>query len=39
MRFGLSPVQSESRFDAMRWQAALAESLGYDVLWAHGAAG
>ena len=35
MRFGLSPIQSEGRFDAMLQQAALAEALGYDVLWAH----
>lgn len=35
MRFGLAPVQSESTFEAMFTQAALAESLGFDVLWAH----
>ena len=35
MRFGLSPIQSQKRFDAMLRQAGLAESLGYDVLWAH----
>jgi Luciferase-like monooxygenase len=35
LRFGLSPIQSEGRFDAMLQQAALAEALGYDVLWAH----
>jgi len=33
--FGLSPVQSESQFDSMLRQAELAESLGFDVLWAH----
>lgn len=35
MRFGLAPVQSEPTFDAMFAQAGLAESLGFDVLWAH----
>jgi len=35
MRFGLSPIQSQARFDAMRTQASLAEALGFDVLWAH----
>jgi alkanesulfonate monooxygenase SsuD/methylene tetrahydromethanopterin reductase-like flavin-dependent oxidoreductase (luciferase family) len=35
MRFGLSPNQSDQRFDGMVRQAALAEALGYDVLWAH----
>jgi len=35
VRFGLAPVQSEPTFDAMFAQAALAESLGFDVLWAH----
>lgn len=35
MRFGLSPIQSDTRFDAMLRQAELAEELGYDVLWAH----
>src|SRR5271156_226795 len=35
MRFGFSPIQSQPRFDAMRRQAALAEDLGFDVLWAH----
>jgi alkanesulfonate monooxygenase SsuD/methylene tetrahydromethanopterin reductase-like flavin-dependent oxidoreductase (luciferase family) len=34
MRFGLAPVQSQSRFDAMLQQEMLAESLGFDVLWA-----
>ncbi len=35
MEFGFAPVQSEPRFDAMIAQASLAESLGFDVLWAH----
>jgi alkanesulfonate monooxygenase SsuD/methylene tetrahydromethanopterin reductase-like flavin-dependent oxidoreductase (luciferase family) len=35
LRFGLSPTQSEKRFAAMLRQAALPESLGYDILWAH----
>jgi alkanesulfonate monooxygenase SsuD/methylene tetrahydromethanopterin reductase-like flavin-dependent oxidoreductase (luciferase family) len=35
MEFGFAPVQSEPRFDAMIAQARLAESLGFDVLWAH----
>lgn len=35
MRFGLAPIQSQARFDAMRAQAGLAEALGFDVLWAH----
>jgi alkanesulfonate monooxygenase SsuD/methylene tetrahydromethanopterin reductase-like flavin-dependent oxidoreductase (luciferase family) len=35
MRFGFSPVQSQARFEACRRQAALAEALGFDVLWAH----
>jgi alkanesulfonate monooxygenase SsuD/methylene tetrahydromethanopterin reductase-like flavin-dependent oxidoreductase (luciferase family) len=35
MRFGFSPVQSLPRFDMMLRQAALAENLGFDVLWAH----
>ena len=34
MRIGLSPTQSEKRFDVMLRQAKLAEALGYDVLWA-----
>jgi alkanesulfonate monooxygenase SsuD/methylene tetrahydromethanopterin reductase-like flavin-dependent oxidoreductase (luciferase family) len=34
MRFGLSPVQSQPRFDAMRRQATLAKELGFDALWA-----
>ena len=35
MRFGLAPIQSQARFDTMRDQARLAETLGFDVLWAH----
>ena len=35
LRFGLSPIQSDRRFDAMLDQAELAEALGFDVLWAH----
>src|SRR5271163_3342922 len=35
IRFGFSPVQAQSCFDAMQRQAALAEDLGFDVLWAH----
>jgi alkanesulfonate monooxygenase SsuD/methylene tetrahydromethanopterin reductase-like flavin-dependent oxidoreductase (luciferase family) len=35
LRLGLSPTQSESRFDEMLRQAGLVEELGYDVLWAH----
>ncbi len=35
MRFGLSPIQSQARFVAMRAQASMAEALGFDVLWAH----
>jgi probable F420-dependent oxidoreductase len=35
MTFGFAPVQSEPRFDAMVAQARLAESLGFDTLWAH----
>ena len=35
MRFGLSPIQSQPRFDVMCAQAGLAEALGFDVLWAH----
>jgi alkanesulfonate monooxygenase SsuD/methylene tetrahydromethanopterin reductase-like flavin-dependent oxidoreductase (luciferase family) len=34
MRFSLAPVQSQPRFDAMLQQAMLAESLGFDMLWA-----
>jgi len=35
LRIGLSPVQTEKRFELMLRQAELAEALGYDVLWAH----
>lgn len=35
MRFGFAPTQSQSTFDAMRTQARLAESLGFEILWAH----
>lgn len=35
MEFGCAPAQSEPRFDAMVAQARLAESLGFDVLWAN----
>ncbi|MGF1472875.1 MAG: LLM class flavin-dependent oxidoreductase [Rubrobacteraceae bacterium] len=35
MRFGFSPVQSEPRFEQMIAQACLAESYGFEVLWAH----
>ena len=35
MLIGISPIQSEKRFDLMLRQAELAEALGYDVLWAH----
>lgn len=35
MRFGFSPVQSRSTFEALRSQAQLAEILGFDVLWMH----
>lgn len=35
MKFGLAPVQSHADFEAMRAQATLAESLGFDTLWAH----
>jgi alkanesulfonate monooxygenase SsuD/methylene tetrahydromethanopterin reductase-like flavin-dependent oxidoreductase (luciferase family) len=33
MRFGLAPVQSLPRSDAMVQQSMLAESLGFDMLW------
>jgi alkanesulfonate monooxygenase SsuD/methylene tetrahydromethanopterin reductase-like flavin-dependent oxidoreductase (luciferase family) len=33
MRFGLAPVQSQSRFDAMLEQGMVAESRGFDMLW------
>jgi alkanesulfonate monooxygenase SsuD/methylene tetrahydromethanopterin reductase-like flavin-dependent oxidoreductase (luciferase family) len=32
---GISPIQSDKRFDLMLRQAEIAEALGYDVLWAH----
>jgi alkanesulfonate monooxygenase SsuD/methylene tetrahydromethanopterin reductase-like flavin-dependent oxidoreductase (luciferase family) len=32
MRFGFSPVQSRTTFDAMRKQARLAERLGFDIV-------
>jgi alkanesulfonate monooxygenase SsuD/methylene tetrahydromethanopterin reductase-like flavin-dependent oxidoreductase (luciferase family) len=35
VQFGFAPVQSEPRFDSMIAQGRLAESLGFDVLWAH----
>ncbi len=35
MEFGFAPVQSHADFDAMRKQAALAESLGFHTLWTH----
>jgi len=35
MKFGLAPVQSKPRFEAMTAQAALAESVGFETLWAH----
>ena len=35
MRFGFSPTQAGARFDAMCAQASLAETLGFDVIWAH----
>ena len=35
MEFGLAPVQSHAKFDAMCAQATLAESLGFRTLWAH----
>jgi alkanesulfonate monooxygenase SsuD/methylene tetrahydromethanopterin reductase-like flavin-dependent oxidoreductase (luciferase family) len=35
MRFGFSPVQSQPRFDAMVNQSVFAETLGFNVLWAH----
>jgi alkanesulfonate monooxygenase SsuD/methylene tetrahydromethanopterin reductase-like flavin-dependent oxidoreductase (luciferase family) len=33
MRFGLAPVQSLPRFDAMLQQGLLAKVLGFDMLW------
>ena len=35
MNFGFAPVQSQPRFKALRHQAALAETLGFDTLWTH----
>jgi alkanesulfonate monooxygenase SsuD/methylene tetrahydromethanopterin reductase-like flavin-dependent oxidoreductase (luciferase family) len=35
MKFSFAPVQSLQRFDEMINQAILAESLGFDALWAH----
>jgi len=35
MEFGFGPIQSEPAFQRMLRQAALAESLGFDTLWAH----
>jgi alkanesulfonate monooxygenase SsuD/methylene tetrahydromethanopterin reductase-like flavin-dependent oxidoreductase (luciferase family) len=35
MKFGLAPVQSKPRFEAMIAQAKLAESVGFGTLWAH----
>jgi probable F420-dependent oxidoreductase len=35
MRFGFSPTQSGSTFEAMQTQARLAEALGFETLWAH----
>lgn len=35
MEFGFAPIQSEQRYDAMLVQSRLAESLGFDVIWAH----
>ncbi len=35
MRFGFAPVQSRPTFEAMLAQAARAEALGFDVVWAH----
>lgn len=35
MRFGFAPSQSRPTLELMRAQAARAESLGFDVLWAH----
>jgi alkanesulfonate monooxygenase SsuD/methylene tetrahydromethanopterin reductase-like flavin-dependent oxidoreductase (luciferase family) len=35
MEFGFAPIQSEPTFEAMSRQARLAESLGFDALWAH----
>jgi len=35
MQFGFSPTQSRATFDEMQHQARLAESLGFETLWAH----
>ena len=35
MRFGFSPVQSQSSFELLRSQAQLAETLGFEVIWMH----
>jgi probable F420-dependent oxidoreductase len=35
MQFGFSPTQSRATFDAMQNQARLAETLGFETLWAH----
>jgi probable F420-dependent oxidoreductase len=35
MEFGFAPIQSEPTFEAMSRQAGLAETLGFDALWAH----
>jgi probable F420-dependent oxidoreductase len=35
VKFGFAPVQSEPRFEPMVAQARLAESYGFEVLWAH----
>jgi alkanesulfonate monooxygenase SsuD/methylene tetrahydromethanopterin reductase-like flavin-dependent oxidoreductase (luciferase family) len=35
MRFGFSPTQSKPTFEAMQSQARLAETLGFETLWAH----
>ena len=35
MKFSLAPVQSLNRFDKLKQQAILAESLGFEGLWAH----
>jgi alkanesulfonate monooxygenase SsuD/methylene tetrahydromethanopterin reductase-like flavin-dependent oxidoreductase (luciferase family) len=35
MRFGFSPTQSRPTFEAMQAQARLAETLGFETLWAH----
>ena len=35
MKFSFAPVQSLNRFDKLKQQAILAESLGFEGLWAH----